>query len=188
MDSLFEIAITKQGWIGPPTSKYDPELEDPCSHGDIRLVIGGEVIASGDGDGDFGISESALALLRTLESNYLPKRSSVDYDCLISHGCGAILMMSCPIGIDWSVSHGGGQVLLSDVVRYDSPDDAEAVRFPEVVVELPEDEYRRRIVAFAQKAKELFAGVEKRFPDEWDRDQYERFWGEYEELLARAGS
>ena len=145
------------------------------------------MIAPGDGEGDYGISEGALALLRTLESDYSPSEGGFP-ERLLPHGCGMILMMSCPIGIDWSVSHINGRVRLRDVVRYDSTDDAEATHFPEVVVELSEDEYRRQIVAFGQKAKEPFAGVEKDIPDEWDREQYEQFWKEYEELLARAFS
>ena len=125
--------------------------------------------------------------MRTLESDYSPQEGGFP-ERLIPHGCGAILMMSCPIGIDWSVSHIGGRVRLSDVVRYDSTADAEAVRFPDVVVELPEDAYRRQIVTFAQKAKEPFAGIKKDIPDEWDQEQYAQFWKEYEELLARAVS
>ena len=65
----FAIEITRQGWI---TSEADSVDRDLCSHGDIRLVIGGRVIAPGDGEGDYTISTSALALLRTLESDHSP--------------------------------------------------------------------------------------------------------------------
>jgi hypothetical protein len=41
-----------------------------------------------------------------------------------------IEMLTCPIGVDWSVKHRGGRVQLHDVVRYDTVADAEAVRFP----------------------------------------------------------
>ena len=55
-------------------------------------------------------------------------------------------MLSCPIGVDWSVTHLGGRVRLHDVATFDSVDEAEAVRFPGLEVELAEDEYRSAIV------------------------------------------
>ena len=47
-----------------------------------------------DGTEEVGISESALGLLRTLDSD---RASHEEDDRLIMHGCGAILMMGCPI-------------------------------------------------------------------------------------------
>jgi hypothetical protein len=99
-----------------------------------------------------------------------------------------LLMLSCPIGIDWSVTHVSGTVRLSHVVRYDTLDEAEAVRFPEIAVELAEHEYRAQVVAFAAKARELFEGIEKVFGDDLDRRDYEAFWKEYEERLGRAAA
>ena len=55
----FELEVTSQGWLESTT--WDAEREDLCSHGDLRLVIGGHVIAPGDGSGDYAISTSALA-------------------------------------------------------------------------------------------------------------------------------
>ena len=62
----FHIEITEQGWLGTPSDDYDPTVADLCSHGDIRLIIGGEVVAVGDGGDGYGISEAALGLLRTM--------------------------------------------------------------------------------------------------------------------------
>jgi hypothetical protein len=175
----FAIEITGQGWIG--SEPYDVQ-HDLCSHGDIRLVIGSSVITPGDSEGDYTISTSALALLRTLESDHSSEHPVADR--LVLH-CGMLLMVSCPIGIDWSVAHLPGRVRLSDVVRYDSTDEAEAARFPGLAV-VAEDEYRRQVVAFAEKAKLPFAGVEKVFEDDSDRQLYEEFWQEYEGRLSRA--
>jgi hypothetical protein len=176
----FEIEITKQGWITDEPYSVEADL---CSHGDIRLVIGGRVISPGDGSGEYTISTSALALLRTLESDHSHQRSDGN---LILH-CGEILMCSCPIGIDWSVAHGNGRVHLSDVVRSDSVSDDD-VTFPAPAVDLAEDEYRHKIVTFAEKAKEPFVGIEKALndKDDWEREMYTEFWLEYEERLARA--
>lgn len=171
----FEIEITEQGWINddPESATYDL-----CSHGAIRLVIGGQVIAAGDPKDDYTISTSALALLRTLESDHSPEQPVASH--LILH-CGMLGMSSCPIGIDWSVSHKDERVQLHDVVRYDTIFPHEGVRFPELAVELGEEEYRDEIVAFAEKAKEPFVGVEKEFEED-----YVEFWDEYDARLNRA--
>jgi hypothetical protein len=171
----FELEIMEQGWLDVP----DAERDDLCSHGDLRLVIGGRVIAAGDGSGDYTISTSALSLLRTLESDH-GRGPRVVPTSLVMH-CGMLLMTSCPEGIDWSVSHQDGRVLLADVVKN------ETERFPGLAAELSEDEYRRSIVAFAEAAKEPFAAVEKSL-DESTRAEYEAFWREYDQRLARAAA
>ena len=172
----FEIEITSQGW-SEPRGGWDPARCDLCSHGDIRLVIGGRVIAAGDDTGDYTISTSALALLRTLESDYSPD-SGFPPTALVMH-CGELLMVSCPYGINWSVRHRGGRVLLSDVVK----DESET--YDGLTVDVSYDEYRGQVVAFAEKAKEPFAVVEKALDDS-TRDEFEEFWREYDERLQRA--
>src|SRR5262245_47880158 len=180
--SDFELEIADQGWLG---SLSDEEAEhDLCSHGRIRLSIGGRTIDPGD-KYEWGISETALGLLRTLESDHSPERPVTER--LIPCGCGAILMMNCGIGIDWSVRHTAERVRVADVVRYDVPgSNAQPVLFPGVSAELAVEEYRRQVVSFAITAKAPFAGVERRFDDEddFDRQQFERFWEEYDELLS----
>src|SRR5262249_6774365 len=125
------------------------------------------------------------ALLRTLESGHSPEHPVAER--LLLH-CGMLLMLSCPSGIDWSVTHLGERVRLHDVVRYDGTDESGAVRFPGLMVELAEDEYRRQVVAFAEKAKEPFRTTEKVFHDEVDRQDYDVFWQEYDGRLSRAAS
>lgn len=180
-EAAFRIEILQQGWL---TDDADMVQDDLCSHGRIRLIIAGRAIANETEK--YGISETALALLRTLARDHSPT------DCvaqiLVFHGCGTILMMGCPIGIDWSVQHvPGARVRLSDVRRFDTTNEADVVRFPGLSAELGEREYREAVVAFAREAKGLFAGVPKTIEDEWERQQYEQFWQEYDELLARFG-
>ena len=173
----FGIEITGQGWI---TDDEESARWDRCTHGDLRLVVGGTVIVPGDGDGEFTISTSALQLLRTLESDHVPRADGSER--LILH-CGMLLMASCPIGVDWRVTHRDGMVCLEDVVRVD---DRATTRFPGLVVEVAQEEYRRQIVAFAEKAKEPFVGVEKSFEDDdYDLVLYPRFWAEYDAIIAR---
>ena len=174
----FEIQITEQGWI---SDQPDSVRDDLCSHGDIRLVIGGRVIAPGDGQGGYTISTSALTLLRTLDVDY---SSSPGTDNQMILCCGMILMTSCPIGVYWSVSHAAGRVRLADVAFCE---EIGSVReFPGLSVDLAEDEYRRRIVAFAHEAKQPFAGIEKVIDEDWERDMYREFWREYNARLDRA--
>jgi hypothetical protein len=182
----FQIEITKQGWIATQRDDYDPVIHDLCTHGDVRLIIGGGVVAAGDG-GEYGISEAALGLLRTIHSDRSSPVAESFPDRLIPHGCGTILMMGCPIGIDWSVTHDGDFVSISDVVRYDSTDDADAVQYRGLEVQIANDDYRAEVVAFARCAKEPFEGIEKSFFDDEDRIDYVRFWGEYDRLLRLAG-
>jgi len=180
----FEVEIVEQGWL-KGDAHYDVVAYDLCSHGDIRLVIGGEVISAGDrGEQKYGISETALALLRTLEADH-----SVDApvaEQLVMHGCGTILMTTCPVGIDWSVSHIGGHVRIANVVRRDTVAAPDEVLFPGLTAEIDEAGYRRQVIAFADRAKELFAGIDKLLEDDFDRREYEGFWREYEGLLQRA--
>jgi hypothetical protein len=172
----FKIEITNQGWLDP---EKDDDPFDLCSHGHIRLEIRGQVIAPGNGGKSYTISNSALALLRTLESDHAQN----ELDRLILH-CGQILMTSCPIGIEWGVTHLGDRVRLHDVVRCDVI--GTTVDFPGLTVEIAQDAYRRQIVAFAEKAKEPFDSGSPKEMEGWEEDLYAEFWHEYNTRLSRA--
>jgi hypothetical protein len=144
--SQFEIVILEQGWLGESETEYDL-----CSHGRIKLVIGGNDISTGNEK--YGISESALALLRTLKSNH-----STEYPVanrLIFHGCGTMLMMGCPIGINWDVTHTQDEVLLDHVIRYDTTNEEHGIKI-DTQTHLAFAQYRQQVIAFALQAKELF--------------------------------
>lgn len=180
--SAFEIDIVKQGWIDPDLSDAPFDL---CSHGDIRLEIGGQVTVSGEEEQWYTISTSALALLRTLEADHSPERPVTDDENLILH-CGMLMMLSCPVGIEWSVTHLDDHVRLHHVVRRDSISETDDVRFPGLAVDLPLGEYRQKIAAFAAKAKEPFLTGAQKTGDSYDQELYRAFWQEYNERLARA--
>lgn len=170
----FQIKIVEQSWL----DGCSPE-DDPCSHGKIKLIICGESITSGDED--YGISESALALLRTLNSDHSAEQPVAQL--LIFHGCGTMLMLGCPIGVDWQVNHSEGRVRISNVVRYDGPGASDVVNFSNLFIEISDEEYRQNILVFAKEAKQLFTGVKKVFTDDFEREEYENFWKEYDRLL-----
>jgi hypothetical protein len=170
----FSIEVVEQGWIAP-----DAGDDDLCSHGRIRLVIGGATILDGGPDSEVGISESALALLRTLDNDHTPSEPVAEQ--LILHGCGLILMLGCGIGVDWDVHHDGDQVHLSNVRVDEGPGRG-------IAATLIRSEYEGALLAFAGEATQPFMGVTKRIADDFDRDSYQAFWGEYNQILGGHGA
>ncbi|WP_366249168.1 hypothetical protein [Terribacillus aidingensis] len=86
--TVFNFKIETQYWLSN-------EEEDLCSHGEIHLEVDGTVITQAGRGEEWGISESALALLRTLNADYISHPECEEG--LILHGCGAMLMSGCPI-------------------------------------------------------------------------------------------
>jgi hypothetical protein len=90
--------------------------------------------------------------------------------------------------MDWQVEHlAGGRARLSEVRRSDTTNEAEAVSFPGLAVEMDEMDYRRAVTRFAEQVRQLFAGIPKIFDEDGDRRQYEQFWQEFDRLLAEFG-
>ncbi len=174
--SQFEIEILKQGWLGSTQTEYDL-----CSHGRIRLVIGGQVISSGEEE--YGISESALALLRTLNSNH--SKAHPVAERLVFHGCGTLLMMGCPIGIDWNVTHTQEGVRLDNITKFDTTNEEQSIKYNGLEAPLSREDYRRRVFQFATKAQQLFQESPRSYYDDFDRQQFETFWAEYNALLEQ---
>ena len=172
-----EIKILSQGWLGPP----DNWPWDLCSHGALRATIGGVVVTRESPD--YGISQSALALLRTLSRDHTPQQPVISSGYLLGHGCGFPLWPCPNFGTDWSVNHRESGVQIGDIR------DAGAPSHPEISVTLPFDDYRREVVAFARTAREFYFSADaKRFSDDWDREAYEQFWTEFDALLGEPGS
>lgn len=108
----FELEITDQHWLGEPRE----QVRDGCSHGRIRAVIGGVRVTSDEAE--YGISQSALSLLRTLERDHTPQDPVSDY-FLLCHGCGYPTHFGCAnFGTDWVVRHDGDTVFLSQPSHY----------------------------------------------------------------------
>jgi hypothetical protein len=155
--------------------------EDLCSHGTLRVSIGGVALPTEhDGLTDVGVSRAALELLRTLAQD----RPANSPSKVLPHGCGfLVIAASCPIGVDWSVRHVGQSVSLDDVV-------VEAVisspRRVDARATLPWTEYRDVVVDFARQAIEFVEAAPKILPDdEWDRNDFERWHAESRALIAR---
>lgn len=173
----FELEITDQHWFAEP----DQQVRDGCSHGRIRAVIGGVRVTSDEAE--YGISQSALALLRTLERDHTPQ-DPVSDDFLLCHGCGYPTHFGCAnFGTDWVVRHDGDTVFLSQPSHYSAlTGEAEF----DVQARVPIEHYRREIVAFAQTAHQFYFSAEPRQLEDWEQDLHDAFWTEFNERLARA--
>lgn len=169
---------TNHHWLGEPHE----QAHDGCSHGGIRAVIGGTVVSSDDTE--YGISQSALSLLRTLERDHSPaERLSGGY--LLCHGCGYPTHFGCSnFGTDWVVRHDGDTVFLSQPKHFDTVGEIEF----DVLVRVPIEHYRRQCVAFAETVRDFFSSSKPRQLDEWEQDLHEQVWAEFDERLERAKS
>ncbi|WP_394374108.1 hypothetical protein [Niallia taxi] len=183
MKNNFQLKIMNQYWLDKSSSDYDL-----CSHGEIYLQVNDTIITQSGEDEEWGVSESALALLRTLNKDYICNLNNLDNEeGLIFHGCGAILMMGCPISINWSVKHTNDQVLLSDFVKVTTTSSDEATHYPNLQIELNKEYYKQQILQFALQAKQLFeTSPAKAFFDDYDKQMYIEFWEEYDQLLQKA--
>ncbi len=183
MTTTFELQMRRQHWLGEPHEQF----HDGCSHGGIRAGIAGtEVTSESD---EYGISQSALSLLRTLEQDHTPA-NPVSGGYLLSHGCGYPIAFGCSnFGTDWVVHHEGDTVVLRQPTHYASiragRDDPHETEF-DVRARLPIEQYRRQIVAFAQEARDFLMTSEPRRLEAWEHGFHDQFWAEFEERLERA--
>lgn len=175
MNKLFEVKILNQKWL----DFEDADRLDLCSHGSVFLKVN-DIEMLSDQDGDWGVSETALSLLRSANFDYPEKGKD---NTVIFHGCGTILMMGCPIRITWNTKHKEGHVFLDDFKKFPTTNEKNVVMYPKISVKLRESEYASIIYDFASQAKSLFEGTKKVIEDGFDRTTYENFWNEFNELL-----
>jgi hypothetical protein len=176
MTRPFELTISAQHWLGPG---------DPCSHGRIRAVIAGTVVTDMDND-DYGINQSALLLLRTLDEDH-----QLGGDYLLCHGCGYPVHFGCPdFGTDWAVRHHGDTVVLLQPTHYAALHVGRRDRLSETEYDVralvPAADYRREIVAFARQARDFYFAEGPRQLAEWEREFHDAFWAEFAQRLERA--
>jgi len=176
MGQQFELKMVNQHWIGSPR-------EDLCSHGEIYLKVNETVITQSGIEEVWGLSESALSLLRTIEQEYIS--DPINGEGLILHGCGLLLMVSCPISIHWTVKHIEDQVELFDFVKVETTNpETGSIYYPELVVTLNHDEYKDKILYFARQAKNFFVESDtKIIVDDYDKEMYQEFWDEFNRRL-----
>lgn len=184
----FVLEIVQQGWL----SEMEDDDTDRCSHGIVRLSVHEVQIAPLDGSIKYDITASALAILRTLDDDRPPRqqlssRFLTEATHLIGH-CGQGTLSSCPIGIDWHVSHRTGRVVLDHFKRCDVCDETQTQEYAALSTTLSFEQYRSIVVEFATRAKSLFLGKEKRILEpEFNAVVFAEFWTEFNDRLTRHG-
>lgn len=118
-----------------------PSLHAQSSEAGIELTLAGQMLIAPD-EADFGAVPTAVALLRTLFEDHW-----VDLEhqsCLFFNGC---TIGTCKVQYDFSVTHRGGAVVLSDftfpVLQSATP------------IEIPLSHYAHEVLQFARRARAL---------------------------------
>lgn len=166
----FEITANSFNWIG------EAEEQDKCLHGRIKVQINDTIV--GNETNGWTLSASALYFLRTLDKDHDSQREEHMIPC-----CGfnmlpnqnelgdKVLIMGCPNGIDWDITHRGSEVV------HEGQDFEEVVSF---------EAYRHAVLAFAEQVEEFYKSSKpKFFFDEEDRLGYEGFWEEWYERVSK---
>jgi hypothetical protein len=105
--TAFSIKILNQNWLNPE----DLSHTDLCSHGEFEIIIDNQVIVDKKDELDWTISTSVLSLLRSIE----PYINEEERYCEKILHCGQLLMLSCPICIDWDLTYENDTVTLNNV-------------------------------------------------------------------------
>ena len=158
----FSIDATNFKWI----DGID-EREDLCLHGHAVAYIGQKKL-----EYDATVSATALYLLKTLTENHIINTDNQLLPCcgfsiFANESLDNVLISGCDNGIDWSVIHDRDRVILE---LEDGTRD-----------EIPIDEYKRVVFAFADKVEAFYKScAQKKLPnDKIDRDGYIAFWNEW---------
>ena len=171
----FKIRILDQYWI---TKNPDNKI-DLCSHGLIDLRVNDNCI-SDETDDDWTINTAGLMLLRTVESDHY-----VDDTYPIIPYCGQLGMIGCPISIDWTVEHQDDNVIIKDIKKYPTTDGKEVIEYKGVIVEIGKIQYAREVVRFCDSIKDYFKGKERDFKNDYNKQEWESFWQEFNNLLEK---
>jgi hypothetical protein len=182
----FRLEIVEQHWLAPtPNGRYEDGSVDACSHGTIRCEIGGVEVATADPD--YGIFQSAVQLLRTLEHDRKDGvtenvgDSPFEEGLLLCHSCGYPLGFGCTnFGTNWDLCHESDFAIISniDTIGRGIPKDLE--------VRIPLATYRREIASFAREARTFYWSDGPRTPEDWELEFHNSLWFEFDSRLKRA--
>ena len=171
----FELKVLDQHWI----SKNPNDKTDLCSHGQIELRIGDQLI-SDENDDDWTISTSGLMLLRTLNLDH----AGDGMKPIILH-CGMLSMLGCPICIDWSIEHKNDLVIIKNAKKIPSVNEKEVIHFPIGEVKIERVQYIREIIRFCDEIKGFFKDKPRDFSEEYEKNEWINFWSEFDRLLGK---
>ena len=167
----FSIDATELQWVNG--DKDDPL--DLCLHGRVVVHIGDRTLE--DPDDVLSVSAAALYLLRSLSEDHIAGEG----EHMIPH-CGRFMIADddlqnvtiagCPYGLDWSVRHQDGAVVLS---LNDGTEERVSL-----------DEYREEVFRFADQIEAYYRSCsDKEFCDDFDGKGYAAFWNEWRRRRGR---
>ena len=161
--SAFSINVTGFYWLnGTPDNPADL-----CLHGQAEAVIGGHKL-----EYDATVSATALYLLKSLTEDHIMGKDNQMLPC-----CGFcflpdcefqnVRILGCGNGVDWTVRHRRGAVILE---LADGTTET-----------VPMDAYRKKVFRFADKVEGFYRScAPKLLPeDPWERNGYLAFWREW---------
>ena len=170
-DNKFSIELLKANWI----SETDTQT-DLCAHGQLKVVIGNEIIVDQNENSEWTISATALLLLRTLERNHTKENPVGDqlipccgHFLVFDNDMDEVYIGSCPSGIDWELKHKNGTVTLKTENGIET--------------EIDFTHYKSQVLEFVDKVEKFYKdSIEKEIPkDDFDKTGYLQFWKEWRE-------
>lgn len=159
----FLIDATDLCWIDGSADNAD----DLCLHGHAVAYIGDERV-----EFDATVSATALYLLKTLTEEHIIHEDNQMLPCcghfyIPDENLENVTISGCNKGIDWTVKHSGGDVVL--------------ILENGTEVTVPLEEYRQEVYKFADKIEDYYKRcTPKNVPDnKFERDGYTAFWKEW---------
>ncbi len=170
-----EIIILRQHWI-EDDGKDDPL--DLCSHGEVYLRIGEEVL-SNKLSGSWALTSTGLYLMRSINEDYTPNSYAskllpcCGHSFMTSAGSDLVEIMGCGLGIDWTIKH-----LNDNLIKHVSENGSESI--------INKQRYRKMVSDFVNKVEEFYmSGESKILPeDDFTRKGYEAFLKEWSKLKS----
>jgi hypothetical protein len=176
--AIFSIKILNQNWLDPE----DLSHTDLCSHGEFEIIIDNQVIVGEKDELDWTISTSVFSLLRSME----PYNHEEGRYCEKILYCGQLLMLSCPICIDWDLIYEDDTVTLKNIYKQISVNTKDVIYFKDINLKIDRKTYAKEILKVAEEVKQFFDNQPKRlFCDEWESSSWETFWSEFIDLFEK---
>lgn len=160
---MFSIELTKFYWIDDSVD----DVDDLCLHGDIVVNIGNDYIRT-----SCTVSATALYLLKSLTENHTIHEGDQMLPCcghfyILSNTNDTVDIIGCSNGIDWTVTHIGDSVRLTNEQRV------------ETLIQI--GTYKKVVYDFADTVQSTYEKCSpKKVPkNEFEKKGYIAFWNEW---------
>lgn len=175
---MINLQVIRPRWI----KDQGDDPEDQCAHGQVELVVNGEVFLDASNEQGYTLNAAALFLLRTIERDHV-QENPVSPENHLFPCCGfnawpvgengEIVIPGCNSGTDVWVRH------VDDFVM--------ELRLDNRVALVRRDEWTRAVVHFAEQVKDFYARSLPKvvIKDDLDWQGWQILWGEYECLMEK---